>query len=197
MTMPKTNHLSYHQNTFAGTLGGLGLNSYAMLVVDLLHEFELGVWKAVFKHLIHLLYAVAPAGCPQNWITSKVNLIGCVLELIYIPFVGSDWSLHLGIVQLDDSAPTHLKWKNLWHGTIRTSFRWVVPWWLNQTWLAYLLTVHYTCILRTTTWAPWFYHYQAALLSHWMACTGQVKVPHRTHNTLPQFHYNNGWKAAL
>ena len=33
-----------------------------MLEVDLLHEFELGIWKAVFTHLIHLLYAVAPAG---------------------------------------------------------------------------------------------------------------------------------------
>ena len=28
-----------------------------MLVVDLLHEFELGVWKALFTHLIHLLHA--------------------------------------------------------------------------------------------------------------------------------------------
>ncbi len=28
-----------------------------MLVVDLLHEFELGVWKALFTHLIRLLYA--------------------------------------------------------------------------------------------------------------------------------------------
>ena len=26
-----------------------------MLVVDLLHEFEIGVWKAVFIHLLHLL----------------------------------------------------------------------------------------------------------------------------------------------
>lgn len=33
-----------------------------MLVVDLLHEFELGVWKAVFTHLIRILYAAAPAG---------------------------------------------------------------------------------------------------------------------------------------
>jgi hypothetical protein len=33
-----------------------------MLVVDLLHEFELGVWKAVFTHLIRLLYAAAPGG---------------------------------------------------------------------------------------------------------------------------------------
>lgn len=26
-----------------------------MLVVDLLHEFELGVWKAVFTHLLRIL----------------------------------------------------------------------------------------------------------------------------------------------
>jgi hypothetical protein len=29
-----------------------------MLVVDLLHEFELGVFKSVFKHLIRLLYVI-------------------------------------------------------------------------------------------------------------------------------------------
>lgn len=29
-----------------------------MLVVDLLHEFELGVWKAVFIHLVRLLYTL-------------------------------------------------------------------------------------------------------------------------------------------
>ena len=28
-----------------------------MFVPDLLHEFELGVWKAVFTHLIRILYA--------------------------------------------------------------------------------------------------------------------------------------------
>ena len=29
-----------------------------MFVPDLLHEFELGVWKNTFKHLIRILYAV-------------------------------------------------------------------------------------------------------------------------------------------
>jgi hypothetical protein len=29
-----------------------------MLAVDLLHDFELGVWKSVFQHLIRLLYAI-------------------------------------------------------------------------------------------------------------------------------------------
>ena len=30
---------------------------FLMLVVDLLHEFELGMWKAIFTHLMHILYA--------------------------------------------------------------------------------------------------------------------------------------------
>ena len=33
-----------------------------MLVVDLLHEFELGVWKTLFIHLIRLLYAAGKDG---------------------------------------------------------------------------------------------------------------------------------------
>lgn len=28
-----------------------------MAVPDLLHEFELGVWKAVFTHLVRILHA--------------------------------------------------------------------------------------------------------------------------------------------
>lgn len=30
-----------------------------MLVVDLLHEFELGVWKATFIHLIRMLATIS------------------------------------------------------------------------------------------------------------------------------------------
>jgi hypothetical protein len=30
-----------------------------MMVVDLLHEFELGVWKALFTHLIRVLRAAS------------------------------------------------------------------------------------------------------------------------------------------
>jgi len=33
-----------------------------MLVVDVMHKFELGIWKALFSHIIHILYAVAPGG---------------------------------------------------------------------------------------------------------------------------------------
>lgn len=33
-----------------------------MLVIDIMHEFELGVWEALFAHLIRILYAAAPGG---------------------------------------------------------------------------------------------------------------------------------------
>lgn len=51
-----------------------------MLVVDLLHEFELGVWKAIFIHMLRILQAekkdlvaeldsryVAPYVCARCW----------------------------------------------------------------------------------------------------------------------------------
>ena len=37
-----------------------GLNVYALLTVDLLHEVELGVWKALFTHIIRILTAYSP-----------------------------------------------------------------------------------------------------------------------------------------
>ena len=48
----------HHQNAFVNYLG-CDFNSSQMLVVDLLHEFELGVWKALFTHLICLLHAAS------------------------------------------------------------------------------------------------------------------------------------------
>ncbi|KAF8816480.1 hypothetical protein BYT27DRAFT_7077235, partial [Phlegmacium glaucopus] len=41
---------------FASRLGKFEFNFYQLLAPDLLHEFELGVWKAVFTHLIRILY---------------------------------------------------------------------------------------------------------------------------------------------
>ena len=36
-----------------------------MFVVDMLHEFELGVWKAIFTHLLRLLYAQGGDGIQE------------------------------------------------------------------------------------------------------------------------------------
>ncbi|KAI0080905.1 hypothetical protein K474DRAFT_1576474, partial [Panus rudis PR-1116 ss-1] len=46
------------KNAFSEKLSDLGFNLFTMLVVDLMHEFELGVWKATFMHLIRMLISV-------------------------------------------------------------------------------------------------------------------------------------------
>ncbi|KAF7973280.1 hypothetical protein HWV62_15647 [Athelia sp. TMB] len=42
-------------NTFSNHLHQLGFNLFLMFVVDILHEFELGVWKSLFIHLLRML----------------------------------------------------------------------------------------------------------------------------------------------
>ena len=54
-------HSIVTQNAFSERLFIHGFNFYQMFVPDLLHEFELGVWKAVFTHLIRILYS-----CGEN-----------------------------------------------------------------------------------------------------------------------------------
>ncbi|KAJ3562565.1 hypothetical protein NP233_g9492 [Leucocoprinus birnbaumii] len=46
-----------HNAFSADFLVNTGFDYHQMLVPDLLHEFELGTWKAVFTHLIRILYA--------------------------------------------------------------------------------------------------------------------------------------------
>ncbi|KAG2063049.1 hypothetical protein BDR04DRAFT_992018, partial [Suillus decipiens] len=48
-------------NAFVEKLRLLGFDAFCMLVVDFMHECELGTWKALFTHLIRLLYAL-PGG---------------------------------------------------------------------------------------------------------------------------------------
>ena len=45
------------QNAFSDRLGD-GFDLFSLFVVDLMHEFELGVWKALFIHLIRILVAL-------------------------------------------------------------------------------------------------------------------------------------------
>ncbi|KXN87998.1 hypothetical protein AN958_07810 [Leucoagaricus sp. SymC.cos] len=44
-------------NAFSIRLFEFGFNYHRMFVPDLLHEFELGTWKAAFSHLMHILCA--------------------------------------------------------------------------------------------------------------------------------------------
>lgn len=45
------------QNAFSDQLSQFGLNFFELFVVDLMHEVELGVWKALFIHLLRILEA--------------------------------------------------------------------------------------------------------------------------------------------
>ncbi|KAL1936950.1 hypothetical protein VTO73DRAFT_3264 [Trametes versicolor] len=45
------------QSAFSVRLADFGVNAYDLFVPDLLHEFELGVWKGTFNHLMRLLAA--------------------------------------------------------------------------------------------------------------------------------------------
>jgi hypothetical protein len=47
-------HISF-QNAFSNKLALFGFCLFPMLVVDLMHEFELGVWRAIFIHLLRIL----------------------------------------------------------------------------------------------------------------------------------------------
>ncbi|KAF8218466.1 hypothetical protein L208DRAFT_1351176, partial [Tricholoma matsutake] len=42
-------------NAFSSKLAPFGFNMFSMLAVDLMHEVELGVWKAFFIHLLRIL----------------------------------------------------------------------------------------------------------------------------------------------
>ena len=52
---------NYKQNAFSESLSPTGFDLFHMLVIDLLHEFELGVWKAIFAHLLRLLDFLKPS----------------------------------------------------------------------------------------------------------------------------------------
>ena len=45
------------QNAFSKRLSHLLFDFFKILVVDLLHEFEIGVWKATFIHMLRILQA--------------------------------------------------------------------------------------------------------------------------------------------
>ena len=45
------------QNAFSSRLAAFGFNYFLLYVVDLLHEFELGVWRNTFIHLLRMLHA--------------------------------------------------------------------------------------------------------------------------------------------
>ena len=59
-----------------------------MLVVDFMHEVELGVWKALFAHLIRILYTVDSSGSlvAELDLRFDTNFLRIDIELKYIRY---------------------------------------------------------------------------------------------------------------
>ena len=72
--------LTAPQNSFREQLGQFGkeFNVSQMMVVNLLHEFELGVWKSLFTHLIRILHAASKRP-------------GALVDILNTRYAGCDW----------------------------------------------------------------------------------------------------------
>jgi hypothetical protein len=55
VNLDKTNTDPVAQNAFSMRLSGANFDLFPMLVVDLMHELEQGVWKVLFIHLLRML----------------------------------------------------------------------------------------------------------------------------------------------
>ena len=83
-----------------------------MLVVDLLHEFELGVWKSLFTQLIRLLYAAGKGS--ETLVTeldSRLLQDYCVIDSIIHSVSPIDIvkSQHLALVPFESFPKTRQK----------------------------------------------------------------------------------------
>jgi len=67
----------------------LGFDLFPALVVDLLHEFELGVWKMTFTHLIRLLNAASPGGAAVTLLNSRYWPTNMLLLMLLFTFFHS------------------------------------------------------------------------------------------------------------
>lgn len=92
---------------FSTRLAPLGFDIHSALVVDLMHEIELGVWKNVFIHLLRMLEATDKALTHeldrQYFHSSQVDHIyaHCLLSLS-----ASDRCLLLALIPSGNSPAT-------------------------------------------------------------------------------------------
>jgi hypothetical protein len=77
-----------------------------MITPDLLHEFEIGVWKAVFIHLIRILLATNETQIPELDRRYVMDTQKGVKQLIFTP--GTEKSLRLVEIQSGASSRQYL-----------------------------------------------------------------------------------------
>jgi hypothetical protein len=95
--------LTLPQNTFSQILFKFGFDFFQMLTVDLLHKFELGVWKDFLTHLIHILESLGPETVQTfNERYARYNPpVFRHQSLKFTPVLASNRSLHLARQQSD------------------------------------------------------------------------------------------------
>lgn len=112
-----------YENSFVERLGHLGFSIFPALVVDLLHEFELGVFKAVFKHLLRILHAI---DSDALMILNKRYAVFHVIGLYIFSYVYDEDSIRFHPserVPSGGSLLMSLTSSNVLHATLKMSFR--------------------------------------------------------------------------
>ena len=111
------------QNAFSDCLSKYGLNFHSMFVVNLLHEFELGVWKATFMHLLQILYAQGGDSIQ----TLNKRLVFIFLSLTWLTLCqGTKTSPHLAVIQFASSYTMHQQWKSRLRMILKTFSRFIM-----------------------------------------------------------------------
>lgn len=98
------------QSAFSLRLFEHGFNFYQMFVPDLMHEFELGVWKAIFTHCMRILHAHGNETISiLNSRSVEFNNF-CIWRLITL--LGIETSLHLVVQLFVNFTTMHRPWKS-------------------------------------------------------------------------------------
>ncbi|KAH9937829.1 uncharacterized protein BXZ73DRAFT_89249 [Epithele typhae] len=70
-----TGSFQFIQSAFSERLASFGFNVYDLFAPDLMHEFELGVWKGTFQHLMRLLDSDTRGGDSLASFNSRMRLM--------------------------------------------------------------------------------------------------------------------------
>ena len=120
---------------------------FCMLVVDLMHEFELGVWKAILTQLIHIVESIK--GGKLHKLDRRHNILDLAVPTTQLMCFTKDIirSLHSEGTQFSGSPRICLRWKGSQPTISKTFSRYVVGGHLFET----FHWVGCQCVLPETT----------------------------------------------
>jgi hypothetical protein len=101
---------------------GIDFDRFALLVVDMLHELELGVWKDFFTHLLRILFSlgsevIAELNRRCVWLLGFISGINIYTAFVKFPLLAAE--------PFDGSLQTSLHKRNLPLGIMKIFFKYV------------------------------------------------------------------------